>query len=145
MVEAKAQDLVPIAVAGNCPRCPQACLMRGRQSRLVLSSMLGWSGNRLQLLDEEGRGGYEVWTNRKQLGYDHKENVGNVPESQAFFFLFFIGVHLLYNVVLVSAVQQSESVTCIYVSPPSLISLPGCLHPTPLGHHRAASWFPCTI
>ena len=55
------------------------------------------------------------------------------------FFFFFIGVHLLYNVVLVSAVQQSESVTCIYVSPPSLISLPGCLHPTPLGHHRAAS------
>ena len=48
--------------------------------------MLGWSGNRLQLLDEEEGGGYEVWTNRKQLGYDHKENIGNIPESQAFFF-----------------------------------------------------------
>ena len=51
------------------------------------------------------------------------------------FFFFFIGVQLLYNVVLVSAVQQSESVTCICVSPPSLISLPQRLHPTPLGHH----------
>ena len=30
------------------------------------------------------------------------------------FFLTFIGVQLLYNVVLVSAVQQSESMVCLY-------------------------------
>ena len=33
--------------------------------------------------------------------------------------LFFIGVYLLYNAVLVSAVQRSESAICIHKSPPS--------------------------
>ena len=37
--------------------------------------------------------------------------------------LFLIGEKLLYNVVLVSAVQQCESAISIYISPPS--------HPTP--------------
>ena len=36
----------------------------------------------------------------------------------------FIGVKLLYNVVLVSAVQWSESAIGIYISPPSWTSLP---------------------
>ena len=34
-------------------------------------------------------------------------------------FFFFIGVYLLYNAVLVSAVQRSESAICIHKSPPS--------------------------
>ena len=34
-----------------------------------------------------------------------------------FFFSILIGVELLYNVVLVSAVQQSESVIHVYVYP----------------------------
>ena len=38
--------------------------------------------------------------------------------------LFLIGVELLYNVVLVSSVQQSESTICIPISPPSWTSLP---------------------
>ena len=32
----------------------------------------------------------------------------------------FIGVQLIYNIVLVSGVQQSESIMCIYVYPPFL-------------------------
>ena len=39
-----------------------------------------------------------------------------------YFFLIFIVVQLVYNVVLVSAVQQSESATQIHVHPPFLIS-----------------------
>ena len=35
---------------------------------------------------------------------------------------FFVGVELLYNVVLVSAVQQSESAICTYM-PPLLLDL----------------------
>ena len=34
-----------------------------------------------------------------------------------FIYLIFIKVQLLYNAVLVSAVQQSESAICIHVSP----------------------------
>ena len=37
---------------------------------------------------------------------------------------------MLYNIVLVSAVQQSESAICIRVSPPPLASLPLHLHPS---------------
>ena len=36
----------------------------------------------------------------------------------------FIGVYLLYCVVLVSAVLQSESVICVYISPLFLDFLP---------------------
>ena len=50
---------------------------------------------------------------------------------------------LLYNIVLVSAVQWSESATCIHISPPSWTS--PSPHPTLLGHHRARSWAPCAI
>ena len=70
--------------------------------------------------------------------------------SYNFFFnrcplFFLIGVYLLYNVALVSAVQWSESTMCIHISPPSWTFLS---HPTPspaLGHHRAWSWAPCAI
>ena len=41
-----------------------------------------------------------------------------------FFVFFLIGVKLLYNIVLISAVPQSESATCIHISPLSWISLP---------------------
>ena len=64
-----------------------------------------------------------------------------------FFFLclfvhFLIGGKLLYNSVLVSAVQQCESIMIIYVSLPSGAFLP-CPHPTSLGHHRAPGWTSC--
>ena len=32
---------------------------------------------------------------------------------------------------------------CVYVV--SLLSLPSALHPTPLGHHRAPGWAPCSF
>ena len=40
------------------------------------------------------------------------------------FKLIFIGIELLYNVVFVSAVQQSESTIHIHISPLFWISLP---------------------
>ena len=54
--------------------------------------------------------------------------------------LFLIGGKLLYNVVLVSAIQQCESVMIMYIfslplEPPSPSPLS-----TPLGHYRAPGW-----
>ena len=48
---------------------------------------------------------------------------------------------MLYNVVLVSAVQQSESAIRIHISPyPLLLEPPSHPpYPTPLGHHKASS------
>ena len=42
----------------------------------------------------------------------------------SFFFLIFIGVQLLYNILLVSAIQQSESAIRIHISPLFWISFP---------------------
>ena len=51
---------------------------------------------------------------------------------------------MLYNVVLVSALQEFESAIYIYISPPSEppshLPLP---HFTPLDHHRALGKAPC--
>ena len=56
----------------------------------------------------------------------------------SFFFSIFIGVQLLYNVLLVSYVQRSELVTHTYI-----LSFFG--FPSHLCHHRALSRVPCTI
>ena len=47
-----------------------------------------------------------------------------------------------FTVLLVSALQVSESAVCIHISPPSQPALSSL--PTP-GHHRARSQAPCTI
>ena len=57
----------------------------------------------------------------------------------------FTHTQLPYNVVLVSAIQWSESAACIHIPPPSWTSLPPNPHATPLGHHRAPSWAPCAL
>ena len=57
-----------------------------------------------------------------------------------FFFMYvFIGVQLLYTIVLVSAIQQCESAMCMYI--PSILNLLPTLtlHSRPLGHQRAQS------
>ena len=48
---------------------------------------------------------------------------------------------MLYNVVLVSAVQQSESAICIHMSPYPLRLEPPSHppYPIPLGHHKVPS------
>ena len=47
---------------------------------------------------------------------------------------------MLYNVVLVSTVQQSESAVCIHISPYPLLEPPSHPpYPIPLGRHKAAS------
>ena len=65
------------------------------------------------------------------------------PTRSHFLKLIFIGVQLLYNVVLVFAVQGSKSAMCIHMSPPAWASLPP--HPTPLGHHRARVKLPAHV
>ena len=58
----------------------------------------------------------------------------------------FIGVKLLFNVMLVSTVQQCESAICVHLSPPAWSSFPLSHHyPTLLAHHRALSWAPCAL
>ena len=53
---------------------------------------------------------------------------------------FLIGGKLLYNVVLVSAIQQCKSVIILYIYElSSLSNFPPLPHPTPLGHHRELS------
>ena len=59
-------------------------------------------------------------------------------DNNGFLFLNFIGVQLLCNVVLVSAVQQSKS-AIVYIYPLILEFL------THVGHHRALSRVPCAI
>ena len=51
---------------------------------------------------------------------------------------------MLYYVVLVSAIQWSESAICIHISPPSWTFL-SPTRPTHLGHYRAPSRAPCAI
>ena len=62
-----------------------------------------------------------------------------------FFFFFLIGVWLLYNVVIDSAVQEGESTLCVYIPPPLEPPSHHPTHPLPLGHHRALSWAPWAI
>ena len=52
---------------------------------------------------------------------------------------------LLYRAVLLSALQHSDSVSCIHTSPPTWACLPLPSYPTHLGHHRASSWTTCAI
>ena len=59
--------------------------------------------------------------------------------------LFLVGGKLLYNVVLVSAIQQGESVISIHYVPSRLSLLHHPPYPTPLGLHRALGWAPCVI
>ena len=63
----------------------------------------------------------------------------------SFFFLNFTEVYLLYNVVLVSAVRQSESAIHVHVSPLFLDFLPTIEGQVPSTHHRPLNRVPCTI
>ena len=64
---------------------------------------------------------------------------GDLEIHTSFFIIIITRVSLLYNVVLVSAVQQSESAVCMHIyplplEPPSHPLLHTPPHPTPLGH-----------
>ena len=48
---------------------------------------------------------------------------------------------MLYNVVLVFAIQQCELAISLHISPPSRASLPPYPHPTPLDCHRVNTLF----
>lgn len=48
--------------------------------------------------------------------------------------------------MLISIVQWSESVMCVYIYPILLsLPLPSPLHSTPLGLHRSLNWAPCAV
>ena len=68
---------------------------------------------------------------------------------QRLFFLkyFFIGIQLLYYVVLASPVQHSEKklYVCICPLPLEPPATPCPPHPIPLGHHRAPSRVSCAM
>ena len=51
---------------------------------------------------------------------------------------------MLYNVALVSAVQQCGSAVGIHIVS-SFLSLPSAPPSHPLGHHRASGWVPCAF
>ena len=50
-----------------------------------------------------------------------------------------VEIELLYNVVLVCAVDHHESGTSVHMPPPSWASLPPPALSSPLGHHGALS------
>lgn len=51
-------------------------------------------------------------------------------------FFFFFSSIIAYNAVLLSGIQQCESVICIHISPSSDFAYPSPAHP--LGHHRSS-------
>ena len=59
--------------------------------------------------------------------------INSCPNLIMNFFKVFIARYLFYNIVLVSAIHQHESVIGIHMFPPSEASLEG----SPLGCHRA--------
>ena len=85
----------------------------------------------------------EVWTVPKYLYLDRRARMSFVslylPINEINIIFLFIGVQLLYKVVLAFVVHSSESATCVHISPSSQTSLPYS-HPTHLGHYRAQSW-----
>ena len=63
--------------------------------------------------------------------------------SIVYLLIFLIEGKLLFNVMLVSVIQQHEQVTIMYIF--SLMSLPQFPYLTPLGHHRAPGRTPHVI
>lgn len=63
------------------------------------------------------------------MGEDEEEDIiNNVKTKKIDFSLFLIGVELLYNVVLISAIQRSESAIHIHTFPPLGFSFDPLVH-----------------
>ena len=69
----------------------------------------------------------------------HSSVLWSGASYSTFFFLIFIGVLLIYHVVLVSAVQQGEWVIHIHIYP---LLFRFCSH---IGHYRLLSRVPCLL
>ena len=91
-----------------------------------------------------------LWLGREDSGEEGAMGtcLGTLYQRALFFELhilfFWIGVSLLYNVVIVSAEQQCKSAIRIHTTLPSWASLP-LRPPTLLDHHRAVSCAPCAV
>ena len=85
-----------------------------------------------------------LWTEEDSRGYIYQSD----GSASFLLFLFLIGGWLLYDVVVVSAIQQCESAisvkvcvcvcVCVCVSPPSRASLPPCPAIPPLRSSQCA-------
>ena len=69
--------------------------------------------------------GERVWR-KKQVTKRYEDSVSgcNRETKIVFFYIIIIGVELLYNVVLVSALQRSEPAVSIHLPPPSHLPYP---------------------
>ena len=107
---------------------------------LFLQSLIIWSPWTSWLLNFSGNYFFDRFIFYYYLRL--KNHIITYHESSKFNQIFQIGLYLLHNIVLVSAVQLSESATSIHTSSSSWIPLP---HPIHLGHHRAPSWGSCAV
>ena len=107
---------------------------------LFLQSLIIWSPWTSWLLNFSGNYFFDRFIFYLYLRL--KNHIIIYHESSKFNQIFQIGLYLLHNIVLVSAVQLSESATSIHTSSSSWIPLP---HPIHLGHHRAPSWGSCAV
>ena len=107
---------------------------------LFLQSLIIWSPWTSWLLNFSGNYFFDRFIFYYYLRL--KNHIITYHESSKFNQIFQIGLYLLHNIVLVSAVQLSESAMSIHTSSSSWIPLP---HPIHLGHHRAPSWGSCAV
>ena len=107
---------------------------------LFLQSLIIWSPWTSWLLNFSGNYFFDRFIFYYYLWL--KNHIITYHESSKFNQIFQIGLYLLHNIVLVSAVQLSESAMSIHTSSSSWIPLP---HPIHLGHHRAPSWGSCAV
>ena len=77
-----------------------------------------------------------TFTTVSLIAQQHEFNT--TAEYILFFLLIFIGVWLLYNVVLASTAQQNESAVHIQISPPFGL-------PSHLAYHSALGRVPCAV
>ena len=107
---------------------------------LFLQSLIIWSPWTSWLLNFSGNYFFDRFIFYYYLQL--KNHIITYHGSSKFNQTFQIGVYLLHNIVLVSAVRLSESATSIHTSSSSRIPFP---HPIHLGHHRAPSWGSCAV
>ena len=93
--------------------------------------------------------GEEVWVSHcglrwaVTLDYLQKSLMTNQKNYACNFFTIFYFIFLIYNAMLVSAIQQCESAIIIHKSPLSSASLLS-LHPTPLGTRLGSLYYTAT-
>ena len=84
----------------------------------IHSSILAW---RIPWIEEPGRLQYRVrksWTQLKQLSMHAGDSGIGITSMEIFLWTLFLLEYNCFTMLLVSAVQQSESTICIHILPP---------------------------